>query len=303
MTPATRRAPIEEKHMSGRLTRAALGAVVTAATIVAGGTAPAHAATSGGVNDPACQLTSAHPEPVVVLHGLGATKDEDINLLQSQLASVGYCTYSTTYGAYSGFPYVGGLRPVADSAQEIASFIRRVLAQTGAAKVDVVGHSEGGFQSLYVTKTQGIADRIAKVVAIAPPTHGTTFGGLYTLAFLLGQQERDLVGQALNTFGCPACNDLGEGGSAVATLDNGPIAQPGVTYTVITSRYDELVTPTDTSFVREPGVTNEYVQDTCANDPVGHIGEAYDSNVWNLVQNALDPAHAASFACSAGSPG
>jgi hypothetical protein len=90
----------------------------------------------------------------------------------------------------------------------------------------------------------------------------------------------------------------------VATLNNGPVAQPGVTYTIITSRYDELVTPTDTAFVHEAGVSNEYVQDSCPFDPVGHIGEAYDLNVWHLVENALDPLHATPIGiCAVGSPG
>ncbi len=276
-------------------------AAVSAVALVTLGSSAAQAA--GGANDPSCRPSAQHPEPVVVLHGLGATYYEDLNFLQSDLAAMGYCTFSQTYGAYPGFPYVGGLRPIADSAREIKAFIEQVRAETGAAKVDIVGHSEGGFQSLYVTKTQGIANQINRVVAIAPPAHGTTFAGLYNLAYIFGQSERTAVGQALTALGCPACSDLGKGGSAVATLDSGPIAQPGVSYTIITSRYDELVTPTDTAFVAEPGVTNEYVQDTCPYDPVGHIGEAYDLNVWRLVENALDPTTAKRFACTAGSPG
>lgn len=264
-------------------------------------TPAAQAATSGGVNDPSCTPSAAHPDPVVLLHGLGATYYEDINVLQSYLAGKGYCTFAETYGDYPGFPFVGGLRPIADSAAEIRQQIQQVLAETGAAKVDIVGHSEGGFQSLYVTKTQGIANRIGSVVAIAPPTHGTTFGGLVNAAYAFG--IRSQVSAALQAFGCPACDNLITGGAAVQTLNTGPIAQTGVHYTVITSRYDELVTPTDTAFVHEPGVVNEYVQDTCPFDPVGHIGEAYDTNVWNLVANALDPANAKPFFCSAGSPG
>lgn len=115
-----------------------------------------------------------------------------------------------------------------------------MLAETGAAKVDLVGHSEGGFQTLYVTKTQGISSRIDKVVAIAPPTHGTSFAGLYNLAYLFG--GRGTVDTVLKRFGCPACTDLGPDGDAVKVLTDGPIAQPGVDYTIITSRYDELVT-------------------------------------------------------------
>lgn len=288
--------------MGHRSFRAAFSGAATIIATLALGAAAAQAA-PGGVNDPACRPSAAHPNPVVFLHGLGATRDEDINYLQADVASNGYCTFAETYGSPAGFPYVGGLRPVADSAQEITADIERVLTQTGAAKADLVGHSEGAFQSLYVTKTQGISDRIGRVVAIAPPTHGTSFAGLYRLAYLFGQAERDLVGQALAGFGCPACSDLGTGGSAVATLTDGPIAQPGVDYTILTSRYDELVTPTETSFVREPGVKNAYVQDTCRFDPVGHLGEAYDLNVWRLVENALDPAHAKRFTCSFGSPG
>ncbi|HWF56373.1 MAG TPA: alpha/beta fold hydrolase, partial [Solirubrobacteraceae bacterium] len=115
---------------------------------------------AGGNNDPSCVPTAAHPDPVVLLHGLGATYYEDLNLLQAQLATDGYCTYSLTYGSPPGFPYVGGLAAIATSAPQIAQFVEQVLAETRAAKVDLVGHSEGAFQSLYVTKTQGIADRI-----------------------------------------------------------------------------------------------------------------------------------------------
>jgi len=283
--------------------RALVALVAMSAAVGVMSTTTAQAAGSSGVNDASCVPSAAHPDPVVFLHGLGANANEDLNVMQSDVAGKGYCTFAVTYGASANFPYVGGLQPIAASAPQIAGFIQQVLAETGAAKVDIVGHSEGGFQSLYVTKTQGIASRIGKVVAIAPPTHGTTFGGLWTFAYLFGQPMRDAVGQALNLFGCSACNDLSVGGSAVTTLDSGPIAQPGVSYTIITSQYDELVTPQSSSFVNEPGVKNEYVQDTCQYDPVGHIGEAYDTNVWNLVENALDPAHAASFTCSAGSPG
>jgi pimeloyl-ACP methyl ester carboxylesterase len=286
--------------MRSRLVHTLAAALVTFTAATAVTAAPAQAAVAR-VNDWSCVPSAAHPEPVVVLHGLGATYYEDLNFLQSNLAGKGYCTFSLTYGNPDGFPYVGGLKPIAESAQQIKAFIQRVVATTGAPKVDLVGHSEGAFQALYVTKTQGIAAQIAKVLAIAPPTHGTNFAGLYNLAYLFG--IRGQVDSALKQFGCAACTDLGPGGDAVNVLTNGPIAQPGVSYTILTSRVDELVTPTETSFVREPGVKNAYIQDTCPLDPVGHLGEAYDLNVWHLVANALDPAHAARFICTFGSPG
>ncbi|KKY19942.1 putative secreted lipase [Phaeomoniella chlamydospora] len=215
-------------------------------------------------NDYSCRSTT-HPNPVVILHGLGATYYEDLNYLEAYLQTQDYCTFSLTYGAYDGFPFVGGLKPINESAAEIASFITDVYSQTGSEnKINIVGHSEGAFQSLYVPKFEtGVSAIVDKIVAIAPPTHGTSFAGLYNLAYIFGNTSRELVGDALDALGCPACDDLGPDGTAVEKLNDGtPIVQDGNTVTILTSKYDELVTPTTTAFVYEDGVTNEYVQDT-----------------------------------------
>ncbi|KAJ5240256.1 hypothetical protein N7468_004875 [Penicillium chermesinum] len=221
----------------------------------------ASTAFASAINDYSCESSS---NPVVLLHGLGATYYEDLNFLQFWLQNDGYCTYSLTYGAYEGFPFVGGLKPIKESAPEIAAFIKEVVQKTGKSKVNLVGHSEGAFQSLYVPKFEGVLD----------------------------------------TVGCGACNDLGPDGAAVDRLNDGtPILQPGNEITVIASKSDELVTPPETAFIHEAGVKNTWIQDTCPLDPVGHIGEAYDLNVWNLVKNALDSTPDRKFVCVLGSPG
>jgi triacylglycerol esterase/lipase EstA (alpha/beta hydrolase family) len=266
--------------------------------------APASTTTTPRValNDFDCR-SSAHPNPVVLLHGLGATYYEDLNVLGAYLQSHDFCIFSITYGDYAAFPFVGGLKPIAQSAVDIANFIKEVQAKTGAAKIDLVGHSEGAFQSLYVPKFLGLAAAIDKIVAIAPPTHGTNFGGLYKLAQIGGGLTEALVMGVLDVVGCEACSDLLPDGAAVVALDDGPIVQPGNTVTIIASLSDELVTPTTTSFVDEPNVRNLYVQDYCPLDPVGHIGEAYDLNVWNLVLNSLESVYDREFSCVVGSPG
>lgn len=255
-------------------------------------------------NDYACEST-AHPNPVILMHGLGATYYEDLNYLEANLQSNGFCTFSITYGAYPEFPYVGGLKPINESAAELAAFVKDVHAKTGAAKVDFVGHSEGAFQALYIPKFEaGISEIVDKIFAIAPPSHGTTFAGLYEFAYLGGNLTQALTATILDTVGCAACNDVLPDGAAVKALDSGPIVQPGNSVTILTSKYDELVTPTNTSFVKEAGVTNLYVQDFCPMDPVGHIGEAYDMNVWALVVSVLSGKGAVGpKVCVAGSPG
>ncbi|KAJ5788755.1 hypothetical protein N7457_003745 [Penicillium paradoxum] len=261
----------------------------------------ATAAVATGINDFSCKSNS---NPVVLLHGLGATYYEDLNFMQYWLQTKGFCTYAITYGAYDGFPLLGGLKAINESAPEIAAYVKEVVQKTGKSKVDLIGHSEGGFQALYVPKFEGVSHFIDKIVSIAPPTHATSFAGIYNLAYTFGNASREVVSEVLNTFGCPACNDLGPDGAAINRLNDGtPIVQPGNKVTIIASKVDELVTPPSTSFVHEEGVTNRWIQDTCPLDPVGHIGEAYDLNVWHLVKNVLNSTPNEKFVCVLGSPG
>jgi pimeloyl-ACP methyl ester carboxylesterase len=282
------------------LVTAALAVLTGAALVLTPGTAASAATPHSGFNDLSCRPSTAHPDPVVLLHGLGGNGPGNFAFLGPYLANAGYCAFALTYGEEAPPVPVGGLGSIPQSANEIAAYIDQIRASTGAAKVDLVGHSEGAFQSLYVPKVLGYANRIDRVVALAPPTHGTTFANLVGVADLLG--IRPAVDTILDTFGCAACDQLITGGSAVAALTDGPIAQPGVSYTVIASTGDELVTPHETSFVREPGVRNEFVQDSCPFDPVGHIGLAFDGDVAQLVTNALDPAHAGGITCGLGLP-
>ncbi|KAG0153412.1 hypothetical protein PDIDSM_5265 [Penicillium digitatum] len=233
------------------------------------------------INDFSCKSSY---NPVVLLHGLGATSYEDLNYMQCWLQVQGFCTYAKTYGAYDGFPLLGGLKAINESAPEIAAYIKEVVEKTGKSKVDLVGHSEGAFQSLYVPKFEGVAHLIDKIASIAPPTHATTFADIYELAYKFGNESRAAVGEILDTVGCPACNDLGPDGPAVKRLN------------------DDGYSPS-TSFISEEGVINRWIQDSCPLDPVGHIGEAYDLNVWHLVKNVLTSTPDKKFLCLLGSPG
>lgn len=286
--------------LTGVKMRTALIAIVTAG-LLATGTTSASAAPSSGFDDWSCRPSAAHPDPVVLLHGLGGNGPGNYAYLGPYLAGRGYCTFTLTYGQATTAIPVGGTVPITKSAPQIKAFVDRVRSTTGAAKVDIVGHSEGGFHSLYGPKVLGYAGQVGKVVALAPPTHGTSFGGLVSVGDFLGLGP--LVDVVLNTFGCQACPEIITGGSAVERLTTGPIAQPGVGYTIIASRADALVTPHETSFVREPGVHNLFVQDACPADAaVGHIGLAFDPSVASLVANALDPQHAQPVSCGFGPP-
>ncbi len=57
-----------------------------------------------------------------------------------------------------------------------------MLAATGAKKVDLVGHSQGGMMPRYYIKNLGGASKVDTLVGLAPSNHGTTLEGLFTLA-------------------------------------------------------------------------------------------------------------------------
>ncbi|KAG6000164.1 hypothetical protein E4U21_005759 [Claviceps maximensis] len=252
-------------------------------------------------NDYTCRSTK-HPNPVVMLHALGGNKDFDLGLLAAWLRVQEYCTFSLTYGNAPGSA-IGGLESINQSAPAIGRFIKQVANRTGSARVDLVGHSEGGLQALYVPKFEaGVAQLVDKIVAVAPPTHGTSLSGLWDLVRTLGGRVSDKIEDILRRFGCRACTDLVAGSALLARLSAGPIVQGNNSVTIIASRTDVIVTPPETAFVSEPGVHNMFVQDVCPSDRVGHFGLAVAPNVWRLVRNSLERTVGKTFVCIDGIP-
>ncbi|KAI1376641.1 alpha/beta-hydrolase [Hypoxylon crocopeplum] len=239
--------------------------------------------------------------PVVMLHGLSADREVDLNMLQWELNRRGYCTFSQTYGAWDLVPWIGGLRPMADSAKDIAAFIRKVKDSTGAEKVDIVGHSEGGVQAVYVPMTRaGISDIVEHVVALGPAIHGAKYLGFTDLWYIGGDVTRNLATVVQNLLGCPACDDMMTGGAVYNDFKNADkIVQPGNKVTVIMSTSDILVSP-DVSRIDEQGATNVVIQDTCPDDHVGHAGLMWDKSVWRLIVNALEENHDPVYDCEKG---
>jgi pimeloyl-ACP methyl ester carboxylesterase len=251
-------------------------------------------------NDFSCR--SEH-NPIVMLHGLSANREVDLNTLSWHLKDLGYCVFSETYGAHAIPSWIGGLRHMRDSAQDIAGFIREVKDKTGTAKVDLVGHSEGGVMAIYVPMTQdGIAEIVDHNIALGPAINGAQYFGFTDLFYIGGEVTRKLAALALKTLGCPACDDMATGGAIYNDfLNASPIVQPGNKASIIMSTADTLVAP-DASRIDEEGVRNVIIQDTCPDDPVGHAGLAWDKGVWELVVNELTEDYGRPFECDTGLP-
>ena len=78
---------------------------------------------------------------------------------------------------------------------------------------------------------------------------------------------------------------------------NGKVTRPGVEYINIEGKYDYVVAPYTNAFIHEPGVKNITVQNICPQDHASHINFPYDTNVSQMVFNALDPDNAKPVKC------
>jgi triacylglycerol esterase/lipase EstA (alpha/beta hydrolase family) len=271
-----------------RPTRPLLAALLGTA-LLAAGAPPALAASPPppGANVP-CTPSAAHPEPVVLVHGTAENMFNNWQAMAPALKNAGYCVYAFNYGSYNGSGTIGvyGLGPIERSAQELQAYVASVLAATGAAKVDLVGHSQGGMMPRYYLKNLGGADKVDDLVGLSPSNHGTTNPFATSLAPT-----------------CPACAQQAAGSPFVTALNSGDETPAAVSYTNVVTRYDEVVTPYTSGYLApDPAVTNVTLQDDCPADTSEHLRTPYDPPAIAITLNALarsgpaDPAYRPSCA-------
>lgn len=240
-----------------------------------------------GANDWSCTPTAQRPNPVVLLPGTFANLGANFVKLSPRLANAGFCVFALNYGhTDASFGRVGGLAPVTSSAAELAAFVDEVRAATGAAKVDVVGHSQGGNVPLWWMMKLGGAAEVAHYVGWGPSSHGTTLNGLSTLLDTL-----NLAGFATglaDALQFPGVLDQRATSDYTKALwSAGPTVPDGPKYTVITSRFDTVVTPPSSQALDGRDVNNVLLQDRCPADVTGHVGHAFDDPTMQLTVNAL----------------
>jgi triacylglycerol esterase/lipase EstA (alpha/beta hydrolase family) len=129
-----------------------------------------------GANDWSCRPRAPHSDPVVLVHGTLFDQTLTWNLLAPVLEHAGYCVFALDYG-------MRGTQEIAHAAAQLGSFVRRVLHATGAQRVDLIGHSQGGMMPRYYIKFLGGSAHVHDLIGLAPSNHGTTV----PLAPLLGQ--------------------------------------------------------------------------------------------------------------------
>lgn len=116
--------------------------------------------------------------PVVLVHGLGGDADGYFYQIASNMADVGTDQIFAPQVTEFENNFVRG--------EELLSYVEDVIAVTGASKVNLIGHSQGGMTARYVASTR--PDLVASVTSVGTPHFGSDTADLVAAApdFLVG---------------------------------------------------------------------------------------------------------------------
>lgn len=244
-----------------------------------------------GANDFDCEPGAAHPRPVILAHGTDSSAYSDWAAIAPLLAAAGYCVFALNYGgAPDAETY--GTEDIWVSSAQIGVFVDRVLAATGAQQVDLVGFSQGANVTRYWVNQLGGAPKVGNWIGLASPSYGGVMYGIVPVA-----KYMPVLFPVFELASSKAAVQQAAGSEFIVALNAGGDTVPGVRYTTIGSRVDEMIQPFENIALRGPGATNLVVQDLCADNLTGHFHTVYEPFVHRLLLNALDPATARTPVC------
>lgn len=215
-------------------------AVIVAVAAVMLGAAPVAAAEQPG------------REPIVFVHGLfGSPANFDTMSLRFRLNG-----YTRNELVSFGYESTGSL---VTAANEFAAQVDRVLAATGADKVDVVTHSLGGLPSRWYVKFLGGTENVDDWISLGGPNQGGDPG-------------------TCPAPGSVACEQATKGSAFITQLNSDDPTPAPVTYATFSSPCDTVV---DNAWTVLDGATN--IDVGC----VSHTNLISDRAVFDRVRQAV----------------
>jgi triacylglycerol esterase/lipase EstA (alpha/beta hydrolase family) len=166
-----------------------------------------------------------------------------------------------------------GRGDIANSAAGLAAFADTVRATTGADKVDLVGHSQGGLVARQYVKFNGGADHVRNLIGLGTPNRGT-LTALLPSALGVGKD------------GAVAFDQMVPGSDFLKALNEGDDTIGDVRYTSFYTNEDLIVVPVESATLND-GATNVRIQDQLPDNRVGHQRMPFDPAVQNGIEDAL----------------
>ena len=195
-------------------------------------------------------------DPVLVIGGIAADQGT-LESLRAWLGSQGYDAFAMVL---LGNP--SGTEAISDSAQAVANKVADIRQQTGARRVDLVGHSMGGLAQRDYVKFLGGLDSVGSYIDYGTPEQGD-----------------DLSSVCAGVS--PGCRDMIPGSPFLTRLNADPAVPPGlIAYHLFSESAGAEKNPLR-------GATNASIQSFCPGRIVSHADEPVDGALRQLIDSAL----------------
>ncbi len=105
--------------------------------------------------------------PIILVHGVAAKQVRIMNAfgrIGDELCAAGYDVHIAD---------TDGFGRIESNAEQLKTFISRVLEATGAEKVNIIAHSKGGLDSKYMICELGMEDAVASLTTLCTPHKGS----------------------------------------------------------------------------------------------------------------------------------
>ena len=206
---------------------------------------------------PLCGVTRGAPtalqhDPILFVHGYGGAADNFCTMI-GRFRADGWSDnelYAYDYSFITSF---------ATDAEDIRDQVNRILARTGATKVDIIAHSAGAVSSRYYIKNLGGDSKVDAWVSLGGPNHGTDTADNCSFA---------------------PCVEIRLGSPFLATLNSGDETPGVIRYATWWSSCDETINPD--SSVPLAGANNR--QTSC----LAHFNFLIDPVVYSQVKDWID---------------
>jgi triacylglycerol lipase len=236
-------------------------------------------------------LGKGPPYPIILAHGFFGFDQigplEYFYKVKEALVAAGYDVHVTSVDPFNSSTYRG---------EQLLKQVKTILATTGAAKIDIIAHSQGGFDARYVAAK--IPTRVGAIITVATPHLGAKLADILldkapgfskTLAQAFFKAvSRPFYGDVASDTDVEACLEFLSTDSVTAFNASYP-PEEGVAYYAIggrsnlslaksvcyapkapsfISKYDSVVDPVDTLLVLTALALDESVLSPVPNDGI-----------------------------------
>ncbi len=215
------------------------------------------------------------PYPIVLAHGFFGFK---------KFAGLDFATYFyqvKDYLAQNGETqvYTPAVDPFNDSTYrgaQLADDIHQILEQTGYAKVNIIGHSQGGLDARVVAHDH--PDWVASVVTYATPNEGTEVADV-VLKLISNPNAQSIIDALVKVVGAPLYDQIGNETSlskpmklfskeGIAAFNQKYPDAPGVTYYSIAGRTALSLGGSDCDVPDAPSFISDFAKTRDPVDPL-----------------------------------